>query len=142
MAGLGMGGLAPYTAATSATGGTAPTAAASTACGGGIALGGAALLSYGAGGATGTSGHKHHGHQHPPHHYRHSLTNRHRVLRTRSSGATHNIWDDQVLEVSSRRINMFDCHRVLACVAANESQGMVELRRNIFMNENQQHTKQ
>lgn len=43
----------------------------------------------------------HHMQQQQQHHHqhRHSLTSRHRVMRTRSSGATHNIWDDQLIEV-------------------------------------------
>ena len=90
MAGLGMGNTGAHN--TTATSGV-------TAQSNALPVGGAALLNYGSGiGASATG--KHHSHQHT-HHYRHSLTNRHRVLRTRSSGATHNIWDEQALEVST-----------------------------------------
>ncbi|XP_075157030.1 uncharacterized protein LOC142230263 [Haematobia irritans] len=149
MAGLGMGGgMAPYNTAT-ATGGTVP-GAVNLNPSGGLPVGGATLLNYGlGGGATAALGHKHHGHQHP-HHYRHSLTNRHRVLRTRSSGATHNIWDDQVLEhlpayspisTRSHRINPVSSYHVQAALAAsrrresiNSSIGATSIRRLISLN--------
>ncbi|XP_019893944.1 uncharacterized protein LOC101899492 [Musca domestica] len=138
MAGLGMGGsMAPYNTAIAATGGAA-------ASGGALPVGGAALLSYGLG-----AGHKHHGHQHQ-HYYRHSLTNRHRVLRTRSSGATHNVWDDQVLEhlpayspisTRSHRVNPVSSYHVQAALAAsrrresiNSSIGATSIRRLISLN--------
>lgn len=89
MAGLGMGSIAPHTNNTAATGGTAQTT--------GLTIGGAALLNYGAGASSAAK--QHHALHHNPYYYRHSLTNRHRVLRTRSSGATHKLWDEQALEV-------------------------------------------
>lgn len=97
MAGLGMGGIAPHGPA--ATSGAAQTS--------GLTIGGAALLNYGPGVSAGVGATtlKHHGHQHP-YHYRHSLTNRHHVLRTRSSGGTHNIWDEQALEVNTKTIRI------------------------------------
>lgn len=107
MAGLGMGGgtlgmaaavgashLTGTAAATGVLGVSANTpATTATTTLGGFAVGGAALLGLGTP-ALLTKHHQHH---------RHSLTTRHRVLRTRSSGATQNIWDEQLMEVSSFR---------------------------------------
>ncbi|XP_065365911.1 uncharacterized protein LOC135958895 [Calliphora vicina] len=142
MAGLGMGGIAPHS--TTATSG-GPTQAST------LPIGGAALLNYGAGVGTavGAVTLRHHGHQHP-HHFRHSLTNRHRVLRTRSSGATHNIWDEQALEhmpayspisTRSHRINPVSSYHVQAALAAsrrresiNSSIGATSIRRLITLN--------
>lgn len=110
MAGLGMGGggtlgmaaavgASHLTSTATATGvlgiGANTSATTATTTLRGFAVGGAALLGLG----TPALLTKHH-HQHHQHH-RHSLTTRHRVLRTRSSGATHNIWDEQLMEVSA-----------------------------------------
>ncbi|XP_046803468.1 uncharacterized protein LOC111685935 isoform X1 [Lucilia cuprina] len=152
MAGLGIGGIAPHNPTATGVGGpSAPVAAPNPP--GTLPIGGAALLSYGAGmgaGSVGAAALKHHAHQHGPHHYRHSLTNRHRVLRTRSSGATHNIWDEQALEhlpayspisTRSHRINPVSSYHVQAALAAsrrresiNSSIGATSIRRLITLN--------
>ncbi|EDW04784.1 GH22618 [Drosophila grimshawi] len=57
--------------------------------------------------------HQHHHQQHQQHQqhhqHRHSLTTRHRVLRTRtrSSGGAQNLWDEQMMEVSARMAGGF-----------------------------------
>ncbi|XP_054087569.1 uncharacterized protein LOC105215205 [Zeugodacus cucurbitae] len=158
MAGLGMGGgtlgMAAAVGASHLTGTAAATgvlgvgantsATTATTTLGGFAVGGAALLGLG----TPALLTKHH-HQHHQHH-RHSLTTRHRVLRTRSSGATHNIWDEQLMEhlaayspisTRSHRINPVSSYQVQAALAAsrrresiNSSIGAASIRRLITLN--------
>ncbi|XP_017477783.1 PREDICTED: uncharacterized protein LOC108367635 isoform X1 [Rhagoletis zephyria] len=159
MAGLGMGGgtlgmaaavgASHLTSAAAATGGigaganTTPTTATNTLSG--FAVGGAALLGLG----TPALLTKYH-HQHQHQHHRHSLTTRHRVLRTRSSGATHNVWDEQLMEhlaayspisTRSHRINPVSSYQVQAALAAsrrresiNSSIGAASIRRLITLN--------
>ncbi|XP_036227183.2 protein unc-93 homolog A [Bactrocera oleae] len=154
MAGLGMGGgtlgmaaavgashLTGTAAATGVLGVSANTpATTATTTLGGFAVGGAALLGLGTP-ALLTKHHQHH---------RHSLTTRHRVLRTRSSGATQNIWDEQLMEhlaayspisTRSHRINPVSSYQVQAALAAsrrresmNSSIGAASIRRLITLN--------
>ncbi|XP_067637917.1 protein unc-93 homolog A isoform X2 [Eurosta solidaginis] len=158
MAGLGMGGgtLGMAAAATGvthltntapATGGigfganTSPTMATTNLSG--FAVGGAALLGVG---TPALLTKRHHQHQH----HRHSLTTRHRVLRTRSSGGTQNIWDEQLMEhlatyspisTRSHRINPVSSYQVQAALATsrrresiNSSIGAASIRRLITLN--------
>ncbi|XP_017045961.1 UNC93-like protein isoform X2 [Drosophila ficusphila] len=94
--------------------------------------------------------HQHHQHQH--HQHRHSLTTRHRVLRTRSSGGAQNVWDEQMMEhlttyspspisTRSHRINPVSSYQVQAALAAsrrresiNSSIGATSIRRLITLN--------
>uniref|UniRef100_A0A1B0BFV0 Protein unc-93 homolog A n=1 Tax=Glossina palpalis gambiensis TaxID=67801 RepID=A0A1B0BFV0_9MUSC len=93
---------------------------------------------------------RYHGHTvHAPH--RNSLTNnRHRVIRARSSGAAHNLWDEQMLEhfstcspisTRSHRINPVTSYQIQAALAAsrrresiNSSIGATSIRRLITLN--------
>ncbi|XP_055380368.1 uncharacterized protein LOC129611312 [Condylostylus longicornis] len=86
---------------------------------------------------------------HYHHHHRHSLTTRHRVMRTRSSGASYSIWDDPMIEhmtgyspISSRshRITTLPAYQVQAALAArrresiNSSIGANSIRRLLTLN--------
>uniref|UniRef100_A0A1B0G579 Uncharacterized protein n=1 Tax=Glossina morsitans morsitans TaxID=37546 RepID=A0A1B0G579_GLOMM len=93
---------------------------------------------------------RYHGHTvRAPH--RNSLTNnRHRVVRARSSGAAHNLWDEQMLEhfstcspisTRSHRINPVTSYQIQAALAAsrrresiNSSIGATSIRRLITLN--------
>ncbi|EDV99636.1 protein unc-93 homolog A [Drosophila grimshawi] len=102
--------------------------------------------------------HQHHHQQHQQHQqhhqHRHSLTTRHRVLRTRtrSSGGAQNLWDEQMMEhlaayspspisTRSHRINPVSSYQVQAALAAsrrresiNSSIGATSIRRLITLN--------